>query len=133
MKLLPQNLGTRLAAALLLALCALTPARADYQSTVLSQGPVGYWRLNETTPVPDPATLGLIATNKGSLGAAANGTYEGDLAGRASLGAVAGNTASAFDGVVEFVDVPYNAALNPAGDFSAEAWIAPAGPGNTTC
>ena len=32
------------------------PARADYSSTVISQGPVGYWRLSETTPPHAPIT-----------------------------------------------------------------------------
>src|SRR5262249_43584229 len=48
------------------------PARADYSSTVLSQQPVGYWRLNETA---SPPVTPILATNTGSVGAAGNGTY----------------------------------------------------------
>jgi hypothetical protein len=127
---------SRFIAAALLTLCCIVTVRADftnYQNTVLSQGPVGYWRLNDNTPVPDPNTLGFTATNRGSLGTAADGTYGGDLAGRAAVGAIAGNFGCHFDGSVEYVDVPYNAALNPAGDFTAECWFSPDGAGNTTC
>jgi hypothetical protein len=58
----------RLAVALFLA-AAVSPALADYSSTVLSQGPVGYWRMSETAqPVPNP----LTTTNHGSLALTAN-------------------------------------------------------------
>src|ERR1035441_5243796 len=63
--------GLSLGGAVILAMFAALPARADYQSTVLSQGPAGYWRLNETTqPAPNATTHNL-----GSLGASAIGTY----------------------------------------------------------
>src|SRR3954471_21466177 len=119
MKPLPPNLLVRFMAAALLALCSILPAWADYQSTVLSQGPSGYWRLNETTPV---ANLSTVATNLGSLGAGGNGTYNGDLAGRGTTGAVAGNTAAHFDASAEFVATALGA---QTGDFSAECWFAP--------
>ncbi|MGA2865568.1 MAG: LamG-like jellyroll fold domain-containing protein [Verrucomicrobiota bacterium] len=68
MKLTNRNTSCHLAGAALLALAATLPARADnYQAAVLAQHPVGYWRLNEAS---DP-----VATNLGSLGAAANGAY----------------------------------------------------------
>ena len=50
----------RLLGAALLVLAASLPVRADYQSTVLSQGPIGYWRLNETTAT----TANTLATNR---------------------------------------------------------------------
>jgi hypothetical protein len=106
-------------AAALLAFCSILPAWADYQSTVLSQGPSGYWRLNETTPV---ANLSTVATNLGSLGTGGNGTYNGDLAGRGTTGAVAGNTAAHFDASAEFVATTLGA---QTGDFSAECWFSP--------
>ena len=59
----------RMAGTALLAAAAVLPVRADYQSTVLSQGPVGYWRLNESTQPPPPITT---AVNTGSLGGAAS-------------------------------------------------------------
>ena len=46
-------------------------AAADYSGTVLSQGPVGYWPLNET--VQPPASK--PAANAGSLGTTGNGQY----------------------------------------------------------
>ena len=110
-----------LAGAALLALSAALPAHADYQSTVLSQGPVGYWRLNETTP---PQVAVTTAANSGSLGATGNGTYEGSQGFfRGATGALAnGTTAAHFDGSSQDVLIPYNAALNPA-TFSVEAWV----------
>ena len=54
----------RIAGVVLLAAAAAMPAYADYQSTVLSQGPFGYWRLNETLAPPQAVAV----TNSGSLG-----------------------------------------------------------------
>src|SRR6266576_4526102 len=50
------------------------PVKADYQSTVLSKSPVGYWRLNDVVAAPG----NMLATNIGTLGAVGNGTYEYD-------------------------------------------------------
>lgn len=47
---------------------------AGYQAQVLADSPVGYWRLGEAPFVPRTPPL---ATNAGSLGAAANGGYYG--------------------------------------------------------
>ncbi|MEI6705171.1 MAG: hypothetical protein WCL71_16820, partial [Deltaproteobacteria bacterium] len=59
-------------AALVLGLGGFVPtAHADYASTALGYSPVGYWRLNETTPSADPA----ISYNTGTGGAALNGAY----------------------------------------------------------
>src|SRR5262245_54807803 len=64
----------RLSSISLLALATVPMARAlDYQTTVVSQGPVGYYRLNET--VQPPSNIGLYATNAGSLAATADGAY----------------------------------------------------------
>src|SRR5688572_28573922 len=51
--------------------CITQGVAADYPTTVRSQEPVGYWRLNETTqpPIPRPPA------NSGSLGASANGQF----------------------------------------------------------
>lgn len=68
MNLNPINSRLRvpLGGAIILAMFAALPARADYQSTVFSQSPAGYWRLNETTqPAPNTTTPDL-----GSLGSA---------------------------------------------------------------
>ena len=96
------------------------PARAaDYPTTVQSYHPVGYWRLNETTPLPvDPAT------NAGTAGAAVNGAYRGGASHPVAPGALAGDTdpAARFDGSSQYVEVPYSAALNPASTITVEFW-----------
>ena len=89
----------------------------------MSLGPVAYYRLNETTPVP----AADLATNSGSLGAAANGYYL-DLdsavgtAEHPSSGVLADplETAATFAG--GRVTIPYSAALNPSGPFTVECW-----------
>src|SRR5215469_5581594 len=81
-----------------LVLLRAVSAHADYQTTVLNQGPVGYWRLNETTP-PLPYTI--MATNIGSVGAAGNGTYVDAQRGQ-TPGALDGdpsNAAVGFEGI----------------------------------
>ena len=55
---------------LLLAIGMSQTAKADYRSTVLSQNPVAYYPLQETT-IP----VASHPTNSGTLGAAADGTY----------------------------------------------------------
>src|SRR4029077_9694376 len=55
----------------ILAWCAGLAVKADYTNTVLSQGPVGYWRLNETAQPTTPRP----AADIGSLGTAADGQY----------------------------------------------------------
>src|SRR5512139_488195 len=76
------------AAAMLLALSTAAFA-ADYQSTVLSDSPLAYYRLGETPAASD------VAKNLGSLGAAGNGTYRHDNANQTTMhrvtGALAGN------------------------------------------
>ncbi len=66
---------------------------ASFSSAVLSQTPVGYWRLGESS--------GTTAANLGSLGTA--GTYAGPTLGVAS--AVVGDTAVNFDGVNDHVNL----------------------------
>jgi hypothetical protein len=120
MKLLQSSPNrARLAGALLLA-AAASPTLADYSSTVLSQGPVGYWRMSETAqPVPNP----LTTTNHGSLGSSANGSYNsGPVHG--IPGPFAGSYAVGFTGS-QNVQVPFQAAMNPS-TFTIEAWLNPA-------
>ncbi len=117
---------TRLFFLVLLAFNAGLAVRADYPTTVLSQGPLGYWRLSETTrpSAPQPAV------NIGNLGTAGNGQYLYDAT-RGEPGAIVGSS----DPSVRFfnpnldvayagskVEVPYNAALNPNGPFTVEFW-----------
>jgi hypothetical protein len=101
-------------------------ARADYQSTVLSQGPVGYWRLNETT---HPSAATVLATNIGASGARGNGTY---IAAERALkpGAIAAepnDTAVGFAGVVvsNRVRIDFQPEWNPSGPLTVEFWAKP--------
>jgi hypothetical protein len=116
----------RLGSALLLAFSAAVTARADYQSTILSQNPVGYWRLNETAP-SNP--LNTTATNHGSV--VGDGTYEGSQGFfRGFPGILTNDAAAQFDGTSQYIDTPYNATLTPA-VFSVEGWFyAPASSAN---
>lgn len=104
---------------------ALSQARADYQSAILSQSPVGYWRLDDSVSAPSP----ISATNLGTLGAAGNASYIADL----TLGAPGALPAQPGDGAVscyEFIDrsrvrVPNNPVWNTNGSFSVEFWAKP--------
>lgn len=90
--------------------------RADYKSTILADSPAGYYRLGES-----PFAY-ATAGNSGSGGAALDGQYQFGV-GNGAGGALAGDpdTAAQFSGVAR-VDVPYSAALNPAGPFTIECW-----------
>jgi hypothetical protein len=123
------RLGTFAVLALLLT--SFAPfARGDYQATVLSQGPVAYWRLDETNlPPPQP----ILATNLGSLGGSLNGDLlEGVIRGGPGLLAGTGVTADRFTNstwlvktIGSYVNVPYTNALNPNGPFTVEFWAKP--------
>lgn len=99
----------------------------DYSATILSQQPVGYWRLEETTaPTPNNFT----ASNSGSSGSTDNGTYSADVV-RGEPGALFGDTSTSSGflnpgvsvGYVDTtVDIPNDPALNPNGPFSVEFW-----------
>jgi hypothetical protein len=129
MKALSGPVGSSVIGTVLLAWCAALAARADLPATLLSQGPVGYWRLNETIQPPPPHP----AANLGSLGTAGDGQY---LFGprRGEPGALTGTPATsvrflnpnldaAYGGTK--VEVPFNPALNPNGPFSVEFWAKP--------
>ena len=103
------------------------PAWADYPTTVLSQGPVGYWRLNETV---QPPVLPILATNIGSAGAAGNGTYNSALRG-IKPGAIVSepnNGAVGFSGITDGnrVRIPFDSRWNPTGPLTVEFWAKPA-------
>lgn len=102
---------------------ATAAAHADYPATVLSHGPLHYWRFNENIVVP----AGDKADNLGTLGAAADGYYVGAVA-HSMPGALASgsDTAAGFDTTPgTAVSVPYSATLNPSGAFTVEAWLNP--------
>jgi hypothetical protein len=117
---------------------AAPPINGGYSAAVLADAPLAYYRLNERS-----SWVADIATNSGSLGAAGNATnFPGT--GHGAPGAIVGDpnpalTYSAIDtnsddGGVPTV-IPYNAALNPAGSFTVEAWLRPTeeGAGNAQC
>ncbi len=95
---------------------------ADYRPTVLSAGPIGYWGLDET----DDA----VATNVGTLGAAANGEYFGDEvrgdAGPELIGFGPDNRAIRLDAGIAVsgvtVELPL---LDDLSAFTLSGWINP--------
>jgi len=104
-------------------LTALSPltTRADYPSTVLSQGPVGYYRLSELTAIVD---VPAIATNLGTLGSPRNGTVNGGLLGRGVSGAIGADTAMQFNGSSHYVEALGSTALANT-NFTFECWFTP--------
>lgn len=115
-----------------LLLVAVPAAHADYQSTVLGQGPVGYWQFNENKqPLP------LLATNAGSVGPGGNGTY---IAARRGVlpGAITsqpGDAAVGFDGISDSnrVRIAFQSQWNPNGPLSVEFWAKPSQTNNLAC
>jgi PKD repeat protein/glucose/arabinose dehydrogenase len=83
-----------------------------YAQSVLTDSPLAYWRLGEST--------GTVAAD--ASGGGRPGTYVSTPT-LGQPGALIGdpNTAVGFDGVTEHVTVPYAAALN-GGQFTVEAW-----------
>ena len=95
----------------------------SYSASVLADSPRAYWRLGEASGTTAADASGNNRTgsylNTPSLGAP--GALTGDS-----------NTAVSFNGVDEYVNVPYLAALNPTA-FTVEAWAYPDGrPGNAS-
>src|SRR6266478_3093651 len=108
--------------ALLVTALPLTVLRgtcADYPAAVLQDGPLAYYRFN------DSLVRSNINVNSGSLGAAGNAT---NLNVHLVPGAIAGsrNAAAYFDSTARTI-IPWNAALNPdpTNDFTVEAWFYP--------
>jgi hypothetical protein len=103
----------------LLALAIAPAFSADYPTTVSSFKPSGYWRLNETAPIPAPDW----ATNRGTLGSSAYGYYQTGVAHPVTPGAL---VAQPNDGAAAFsgnkVAIPYKPGLNPSGPFTVECW-----------
>jgi flagellin len=83
---------------------APVPTVPPLSTQILADGPVGYWRLNETA--------GATAANLGSVGAAGNAAYQN----APTLGSAAmygdGDVSTAFDGTNDRVSIPNNAQFN---------------------
>lgn len=113
------KLNKLLSGAALATLLSASPALADYQSTVVSQSPAGYWRMNETVQPINTTT----ATNIGSLGSSANGSYLANASGGVT-GPFAGSAAVGLDGTSQYVNTPWTPGLN-AENFTFETWVNP--------
>ncbi len=119
-----KNQRTRSALVTLLALPVLMTqaAPADYQSTVLADGPKAYYRFNDDT------SRSVTNGNSGTLGAAGNLTNTPNV--KSIPGAIAGssNRARFFDTGSSYGMIPFNAALNPDNTqpFTIEVWFYPA-------
>ena len=96
-----------------------------FVGTVQTAQPLGYWRFEETS--------GTTAANAGSLGAAANGVFQGGIAlagagprPSAFSGFDAANLAAQFNGLDAVVRVPFQAGLDfGIGPFAIELWFNP--------
>ena len=113
------TLSQTLPACLVAALAAIGSATAQagsYPSTVLADNPAGYWRLGELS--------GTTATNLGSLGAGANGTYTNVTLGTTGAPLGDADTAASFNGASSALTVPFTNKLNSAA-FSIECWVNP--------
>lgn len=96
----------------------------DYPAGVNAHTPIVYYRMGEGA--------GTTATNTGSLGAAANGTYSGVTLGATSLVANDANTAVNFNGTTSFITMADNAAINTGGPYTARTIEFIFGAGDTT-
>ena len=118
------NTQFRLSVAMTAAFAALVftmnTGAADYKSAVSALGPVGYYHLDATNPVPTE----VPALNLGWLGADFSGEYQAMSSSRGQPGAIVGDqTAVSIDGAQgQQVVVPYSAGYNPSGAFTIEFW-----------
>src|SRR5207302_6282189 len=91
------------------------PAQAStsYSATVKSDGPLGYWRLGETS-----GTTAADASGNGNTGAYSGG-YSLGVPGAITAD---NDTGAGFDGSTGQVSVPDTAALRLNGAFTIELW-----------
>ena len=104
--------------------CAL--ADASYSTVILSDAPIGYWRLGE------PGTATIAVDSSGNLPTTHNGVYSrGVVSGQP--GAIKGDptTSAQFDYATAWIDVLVTASgdwpFNLVNDFTSEAWVINAG------
>lgn len=86
-----------------------------YEALILSDSPVGYWRLSESGST---TAVDLSSNNQ-------DGTYVGTYT-QGAAAALFGDTATSTDfAVTSSVTISDNAPLNPASEVTIEAWIFP--------
>ena len=93
----------------------VAPQANGYAAAVMSDGPIAFWRLAESSGPTAVDSAGLQDGIYNSTGV----TYS------ASGPPGDPNSGVTFDGTAGRVVVPYNEALNPAGPFSIEFWARP--------
>lgn len=96
--------------ALLLLISPVQAQQSPYPAAVLTDGPVGYWRLNETSTATDSTGVN-------------HGTYQGGVQGAVSGATADGDAAVLLDGVDDHVSIPDSVSLSPTVAVSIEAWI----------
>ena len=100
-------------------LFAATGPIPSYPAAVINDGPLAYYRFNESTDRPS------VNLNQGSLGPVGNAT---NVNTHLIPGAIVGshNAATYFD-TTAFTTIPWNAAVNPSASnsFTLEAWFYP--------
>jgi hypothetical protein len=118
----PQTIA-RFAGAALFAAATVWTARADYPAMILSNSPVGYWRLTETNMSPPLNIISNFST-QGALvnGIAINDTVTNGQPGR--IGTSVGFYADPASTLAE-IDMPWNALINSEPPFSIEFWCLP--------
>ncbi len=99
--------------------CPVSAMASGYSSTVLSDSPVGYWRLDDTS--------GTSAAD--SSGNGYNGTFVNSPTKNASGAVVDGDAAVSFNGTSQYAHRAFTSALNPS-HFTVEAWVYPTGSGS---
>lgn len=93
----------------------------DYAAVIRSDGPVGYWRLGESsgTTASDASGNGLSGTYTGGVTLAQSGSLEGDA-----------DTAALFDGTDDYMSVAHAVTLAITGRITLEAWVYPTSTAN---
>jgi hypothetical protein len=89
---------------------------SPYAAAVLTDNPISYWRLGETSGT---TAADAMALNPGTYGSAPT------LGANSLIPADTANKAVQFDGATEYARVPNSASLGLTANVSLEAWIKP--------
>jgi hypothetical protein len=97
-------------------------APSPFEFAVLGLSPLAYWPLTETIQPPAPATF--VATNLGTVGAALNAGFFGDVVfGVPGALASSTDTADEFNGSTTGLTNAYTADLANPPPFTIETWV----------